>query len=93
MHVKLMSEYECCFPNWIDSEEMGSWSIEDVALRRRTERWNDLFLDNFADTGWRDDAVRQRYAEEGRRLRAALERHFGDTADVTYDDWPCRERA
>ncbi len=89
MHVKLMAEYCCEFPIWIDSEEMASSSIDDATLRSRIEGWNSLFSTSFdAESGWRDEAVRQRYAAEGRSLLVALRGYFGESADVTYDDWP-----
>ena len=87
--MKLMAEYECEFPLWIDSEEAPSSSIDDPSLRSRIERWNDVFLSSLdADAGWRDESVLQRYAEEGEVIFDALKEHFGDAAEVTYGAWP-----
>lgn len=87
--VRLMAEYCCDFPVWIDHEEAAPSAIADDTLRQRIERWNLLFLDHFdACSGWDDESVRQRYSEEADQLVAALEQHFGDAAQVTHDPWP-----
>ncbi|NYD41535.1 hypothetical protein [Nocardioides panaciterrulae] len=89
MRVKLMAEYCCDFPVWIDFEEMPSSSVDDATLRSRIERWNSVFLTSFdAEKGWSEEAIRQNYAEEGERIFAALTRHFGESSEVTYDAWP-----
>jgi hypothetical protein len=89
MHVKLMAEYGCEFPLWIDFDEALPSSVDDPALRARIQRWNDVFLSSFhVDSGWLDESVRQQYAAEGEAIFAALKQHFSDSAEVVYNAWP-----
>jgi hypothetical protein len=89
MQVKLMPEYECDFPLWIDHEEAGPEAVDDPELRARIVRWNHLFFSHFdAEAGWLDAAAQARFADEGMALAAVLEEHFGAGVDFVYDPWP-----
>jgi hypothetical protein len=94
MHVKLMPEYECDFPLWIDHEEAAPTAVNDPELRARIVCWNHLFLCHFdAEAGWLDIAAEERFADEGVALAAVLKEHFGPGVDFFYDPWPVGHRS
>lgn len=87
--VKLMPEYDCDFPVWIDGSEATPNIIADLDLRNRIHAWNELFLRGFdLERGWLSESDRRRFREQASQLITDLERHFGDSATVTYDLWP-----
>jgi hypothetical protein len=89
--LTLSSDYRAEWPLWSDREGMVDPAAHGVPadLCADLRAWQASFDTSFdPDTGWRDDAAEQRYADTAadllRRLRSAL----GPDAEVTLDLWP-----
>lgn len=88
--LTLMNEYGCTWPIW---ELGGATSPGDDAfvtltpqLRAELLAWASFFLDNYDYLrGWMSSYAE--FHEEGRRLRAELQRQLGPTYEVSLSEW------
>ena len=88
--LRLVNEYESDWPIW---ELGGGTSPDDDAfttltpqLRADLHAWAGYFLDNYDHLhGWRNSYAE--FHEEGRRLRAELQRQLGPTYEVALSEW------
>ncbi|WDH79722.1 hypothetical protein PTQ19_04570 [Microbacterium esteraromaticum] len=63
------------------------WLSED--LTRDMAEWNAHWDANFDPFGgWKDDAVRERWRQDGAAIAKRLQAEVADFADVSYEPWP-----
>ncbi|UOQ88583.1 hypothetical protein MUN74_15105 [Agromyces endophyticus] len=95
--IRLFPEYGRDWPLWENSTptwDVGYTTTPEMYglsddLTRHIAEWNALWNANFDPfDGWKDDAARERWREEGVAIAGRLAAEVADFADVSYEPWP-----
>ncbi|WP_242090124.1 hypothetical protein [Microbacterium lacticum] len=99
--IRLFPEYGRNWPLWENSTpawDVGYTTTPEMYglsedLTRDMADWNALWEANFDPfDGWKSDAARERWREEGVRVATRLRAEVADFADVKYEPWPLGRR-
>lgn len=95
--IRLFPEYARAWPLWENSTP--TWDVGytttpetyglSAELTRDMAEWNaqwEAAFDPF--DGWKDDAARARWRQEGVAIAARLRAEVAEFADVSYEPWP-----
>ena len=96
--MRLMSDYLCGWPLWLDDGGVGEEFAEDVGLttelRRDLVAVQSFFDERFHwDTGWRGHGDDRRYADQMVDALFRLRRELGGEWRVDLDLWPVADEA
>lgn len=95
--IRLFPDYGRDWPLWENSTptwDAGYTTTPETyglsaELARDISQWNaqwEVGFDPF--DGWKDDAVRARWRQEGFAIAARLRAEVAEFADVSYEPWP-----
>lgn len=99
--IRLFPDYGRDWPLWENS--MPTWDVGYTTtpemyglsddLTRDMATWNALWEGNFDPfDGWKSDAAREQWREDGVSIVSRLRGEVADFADVTYEPWPLGSR-